>query len=88
MQGSWYGSWAVCFTYGMWFGVSGLAALGHDYFGDEAVRRAVMFLLDKQRLNGGWGESYLSCQDKVRPGRWARGGVHWCTVRSYYILCC
>ncbi len=25
-DGSWYGSWGVCFTYGTWFGVEALAA--------------------------------------------------------------
>lgn len=65
-QGSWYGSWAVCFTYGTWFGVTGLAALGSDYANDEALRRSCEFLLQKQQPDGGWGESYLSCQDKVR----------------------
>jgi squalene cyclase len=25
-DGSWYGSWGVCFTYGIWFGVEALAA--------------------------------------------------------------
>ena len=27
-DGSWYGSWAICFTYGTWFGVEGLIASG------------------------------------------------------------
>lgn len=26
LDGSWYGSWGVCFTYGTWFGVEALAA--------------------------------------------------------------
>jgi cycloartenol synthase len=30
-DGSWYGSWAVCFTYGTWFGVKGLVATGSTY---------------------------------------------------------
>ena len=64
-DGSWYGSWAVCFTYACWFGVSGLAALGHSYRSDGAIRSAVRFVLDKQREDGGWGESYLSCEKKV-----------------------
>jgi squalene cyclase len=25
-DGSWYGSWGVCFTYGTWFGVDALVA--------------------------------------------------------------
>jgi len=64
-DGSWYGSWGVCFTYGTWFGCEALAALGHTYAGSEPLRRACAFLLSKQRVDGGWGESYLSCQDKV-----------------------
>ena len=27
-DGSWYGSWAICFTYVTWFGVLGLIATG------------------------------------------------------------
>ena len=27
-DGSWYGNWAVCFTYGTWFGCEALAAVG------------------------------------------------------------
>lgn len=64
-DGSWYGSWAVCFTYGTWFGIWGLIAGGATYASSPAIRRGVEFLLSKQRANGGWGESYLSCQDKV-----------------------
>jgi len=64
-DGSWYGSWGVCFTYACWFGVTGLVALGHSYDSDPAVRKCVEFVLSKQRADGGWGESYLSCQDKV-----------------------
>lgn len=61
-DGSWYGSWGVCFTYGAWFGCEALAALGHTYITCEQLRRACSFLLSKQRKDGGWGESYLSCQ--------------------------
>ena len=66
-DGSWYGSWGVCFTYGVWFGLEALAVVGEDAVapGDSPARRACEFLLSKQRADGGWGESYLSCQDKV-----------------------
>jgi hypothetical protein len=60
-----YGSWGVCFTYGTWFGVTALACRGSTAANDKAVHKACSFLLGKQRLDGGWGESYLSCQDKV-----------------------
>eukprot|EP00268_Persea_americana_P017364 TRINITY_DN18367_c0_g1_i2.p1 TRINITY_DN18367_c0_g1~~TRINITY_DN18367_c0_g1_i2.p1 ORF type:complete len:387 (+),score=68.23 TRINITY_DN18367_c0_g1_i2:545-1705(+) len=64
-DGSWYGSWAVCFTYGTWFGVNGLVAGGKTYQNSSSLRKASDFLLSKQLDSGGWGESYLSCQDKV-----------------------
>lgn len=61
-----YGSWGVCFTYAVWFGITGLVAAGARYKSSLALRKAVSFLLCKQLPGGGWGESYLSCQDKVR----------------------
>lgn len=64
-DGSWYGSWAVCFTYGIWFGVKGLVAAGKSYDNSPSIRKACDFLLSKQLASGGWGESYLSCQNKV-----------------------
>ncbi|KAJ8471616.1 hypothetical protein OPV22_025959 [Ensete ventricosum] len=64
-DGSWYGSWGVCFTYGTWFGVEGLVAAGRTYESSSCIRKACNFLLSKQLASGGWGESYLSCQDKV-----------------------
>lgn len=64
-DGSWYGSWAVCFTYGTWFGVEGLIAAGKTYQNSSCIRKACDFLLSKQLPSGGWGESYLSCQNKV-----------------------
>uniref|UniRef100_A0A3Q7G6U2 Squalene cyclase C-terminal domain-containing protein n=1 Tax=Solanum lycopersicum TaxID=4081 RepID=A0A3Q7G6U2_SOLLC len=60
-----YGSWAVCFTYGTWFGVLGLLAAGRNYNNSSSIRKACTFLLSKQVSSGGWGESYLSCQNKV-----------------------
>lgn len=60
-----YGSWAVCFTYGAWFGTKALRAMGHTMRNCDAQARAAHFLLEHQRADGGWGESYLSCQDKV-----------------------
>ncbi|XP_052144819.1 cycloartenol synthase-like isoform X1 [Oryza glaberrima] len=64
-DGSWYGSWAVCFTSGTWFGVKGLIAAGRTYENCPAIRKACNFLLSKELPCGGWGESHLSCKDKV-----------------------
>ncbi|XP_031109626.1 cycloartenol synthase-like isoform X1 [Ipomoea triloba] len=64
-DGSWYGSYGVCYTYGTWFGIRGLVAGGNTYETCHSIRKACDFLLSKQIPSGGWGESYLSCQDKV-----------------------
>ncbi|MCA9664566.1 MAG: terpene cyclase/mutase family protein [Myxococcales bacterium] len=61
-DGSFYGSWGVCFTYGTWFGIEGLLAAGASRH-DDAIRRAVAFLRATQRDDGGWGESYRSCTE-------------------------
>lgn len=74
-----YGSWAVCFTYGTWFGVKGLEAAGKTLKNSPTVAKACEFLLSKQLPSGGWGESYLSCQDKV--------STHFCMfIRLFYLL--
>jgi squalene/oxidosqualene cyclase-like protein len=62
-DGSFEGSWGVCFTYGTWFGISGLLAAGSAP-GDAAVVRACQFLLGVQRDDGGWGEHGDSCHER------------------------
>ncbi|XP_048448037.1 beta-amyrin synthase-like isoform X3 [Pyrus x bretschneideri] len=63
-DGSWYGNWGVCFTYGTWFALGGLTAAGKTFNNCAAIRQAISFLLAIQKENGGWGESYLSCPKK------------------------
>ncbi|XP_059665506.1 beta-amyrin synthase 2-like isoform X2 [Cornus florida] len=60
-DGSWYGNWAICFTYGTWYALRGLVAGGKTYSNSQTVRKACQFLLSTQQDTGGWGESYLSC---------------------------
>eukprot|EP00934_Nitzschia_sp_Nitz4_P009040 Nitzschia sp. Nitz4//scaffold140_size61219//7444//10392//NITZ4_006431-RA/size61219-processed-gene-0.1-mRNA-1//1//CDS//3329536200//9030//frame0 len=62
-DGSWYGNWACCFTYGIWFGVEGLIKSGEPADSD-CIEDACRFLLKHQRPNGGWGENFTSCYDK------------------------
>uniref|UniRef100_A0A803LZ31 Terpene cyclase/mutase family member n=1 Tax=Chenopodium quinoa TaxID=63459 RepID=A0A803LZ31_CHEQI len=59
-DGSWYGCWGICYTYGTWFGVEALASSGKNYNNSLALRKACHFLLSKQLPDGGWGENYLS----------------------------
>ena len=69
-DGSWYGGWAVCFTYATWFGVEVLSkgrSLG--FYDQETLNKAITnacdFLISKQKQDGGWGETYESCAKMV-----------------------
>ncbi|KAG8385282.1 hypothetical protein BUALT_Bualt03G0025800 [Buddleja alternifolia] len=60
-DGSWYGYWGICFLYGTFFVLGGLASAGKTYQNSEAVRNGVNFFLTTQNEEGGWGESLESC---------------------------
>ena len=60
-----YGRWGICYTYATWFGVEALVACGKSYNNSPHLRKACEFLQSKQLLDGGWGESYLSCKNEV-----------------------
>ncbi len=62
-DGSFEGSWGVCFSYGTWFGVSGLLAAGARP-DDLALARASAFLRARQGDDGGWGEAGASCAER------------------------
>lgn len=69
-DGSWYGGWAVCFTYATWFAAETLSkALNKGYFDDailtDSINKACAFLVGKQKADGGWGESFKSCSELV-----------------------
>ena len=64
-DGSWYGSWGICFTYAGMFALESLASVGETYTNSARVQRACSFLLDKQKADGGWGESYKSCETGI-----------------------
>jgi len=62
-DGSWYGSWACCFSYGIWFGIEGLIKSGEPV-NSPCIIKACQYLLKYQHPNGGWGEDFTSCYDK------------------------
>jgi len=68
-DGSWYGCWGSCFTYGCWFGVEGLLCAGRVPAANVAITRCVAFLLGKQNADGGWGEDFASCFDREYASR-------------------
>jgi lanosterol synthase len=59
-DGSWYGSWGVCFTYAAWLATEALHLAGEPKHSDTFTR-CCAFLLSKQREDGGWGEDFNSC---------------------------
>lgn len=63
-DGSWLGSWAVCFTYATWFGLEALASQKMFYHNSSQTKAACDFLVSKQKEDGGWGESFESCVKK------------------------
>ncbi|XP_047226466.1 lanosterol synthase-like [Girardinichthys multiradiatus] len=66
-DGSWEGSWGVCFTYGTWFGLEAFACMGHTYKSKDVpveVQKACRFLLEHQMSDGGWGEDFESCEQR------------------------
>jgi squalene/oxidosqualene cyclase-like protein len=63
-DGSWYGCWGVCFTYGCWFAVEGLLSAGESTSTSPAIKRCIKFLLAHQNQDGGWAEDFASCYDR------------------------
>ncbi|KAG6334196.1 hypothetical protein ID866_4896 [Astraeus odoratus] len=61
-EGGWVGSWGICFTYAAQFALESLSLAGENYSNSSSVQRACRFLLSHQREDGGWGESYKTCE--------------------------
>ncbi|OEL33553.1 Achilleol B synthase, partial [Dichanthelium oligosanthes] len=85
-DGSWYATWSVCFTYGTLFAVKGLVAAGRTYENSSSIRKACYFLLSKQQITGGWGESYLSneTEDYVDGGTPHAVNTAWAMLALIY----
>lgn len=58
-DGSWFGSWGICFTYATMFALESLSLNGETYTNSVRVKNACTFLRSKQKLDGGWGETYM-----------------------------
>lgn len=68
-DGSWYGSWGICFTYAGMFALEALHSCGETYATGAAARRGCDFLVRHQQADGGWGESYRGCEIGQYVGR-------------------
>ncbi|KAF2671561.1 terpene synthase [Microthyrium microscopicum] len=64
-DGSWYGSWAICFTYATFFSLQALESVGETYQNSEFVQKSCKWLLGKQMEDGGWGEHFSSCEENM-----------------------
>lgn len=62
IDGSWYGSWGICFTYATMFALESLRSIGDTYKASKVAKRGCEFLVSKQREDGGWSESYKVSQ--------------------------
>ncbi|CAN6595622.1 lanosterol synthase Erg7p [Trichomonascus vanleenenianus] len=61
-DGSWYGSWGVCFTYATMFAIEALSTQGWTYHSCEEMRKGCDFLASHQEEDGGWCENFRSCE--------------------------
>ncbi|KAF7587745.1 Lanosterol synthase (Oxidosqualene--lanosterol cyclase) [Aspergillus hancockii] len=53
-DGSWYGSWAVCFTYGTMFALEIIGLLSAEYPDIKPIEKAVRLMMARQQANGEW----------------------------------
>ena len=64
----WFGRWGVNYIYGAGAVLPALAAAGVAP-DDARIRRAVRWLIERQNLDGGWGETCASYEDASLRGR-------------------
>lgn len=79
VDGSWYGSWGICFTYAGMFALESMAAIGETCRTSVTARKGCLFLISKQRDDGGWSESYKVCNKSFRSSKPAIVVTLWLT---------
>lgn len=67
-DGAWFGRWGTNYIYGTWSVLIALETAGVDP-DHPSIRRAVGWLKEKQRKDGGWGESNDSYTDPACRGQ-------------------
>ena len=58
-NGSWFGRWGTNYIYGTWSALAALNAIGEDMT-QPYIERALNWLKNRQRADGGWGEDCAS----------------------------
>lgn len=66
-EGPWWGRWGVNYLYGTWSVMCGLAAIGEP-LDQPYVRKAVDWMMSRQNIDGGWGETCESYHDRSLAG--------------------
>ncbi|CCC71474.1 hypothetical protein NCAS_0H01640 [Naumovozyma castellii] len=61
-DGSWYGSWGICYTYAGMFAMEALHSVGECYANSIVVKKGCDFLVNRQMTDGGWGEPMKSSE--------------------------
>ena len=70
-DGSWFGRWGTNYIYGTWSVLVAFECYGIDKH-DPRIRKAVSWLEEKQRSDGGWGEDNYSYYDPTFAGKAGR----------------
>ncbi|KFI22923.1 squalene--hopene cyclase [Nitrosococcus oceani] len=68
-NGSWFGRWGTNYIYGTWSALTALEQANIDPQ-EGFIRKAVEWLKQVQRLDGGWGEDNYSYFDSSLAGRY------------------
>jgi len=84
-SGGWLGFWGINLTYGTFFAVSGLlsSGMGRNH---TAISRACRWLVEAQRPDGGWGESFVGMLEE-RDVRLPEGEPSLAAQTAWALLC-